>query len=57
MKGSEEAGIQPREPGGNARGFVGLLQGEVSPGGPDRPVKSPDLKKKKKSQNPVDEVK
>ena len=56
MKGSEEAGIQPREPGGNARGFVGLLQGEVSPGGPDRPVKSPDLKKKK-SQNPVDEVK
>ena len=43
VKGSEEAGIQPWEPGGDARGSVGLPQGEVSPGGPHRPVKSPDF--------------
>lgn len=43
VKGNEEAGIQPWEPGGDARGSVGLPQGEVSPGGPDRPVKSPDF--------------
>ena len=42
MKGSEEAGAG-RELGGDARGSVGLPHGEVSPGGPDRPVKSPDF--------------
>lgn len=42
VKGSEEAEAG-WELGGDARGSVGLPQGEVSLGGSDRPVKSPDF--------------